>query len=190
MSRRDFFQLFCMFYLQCINRKCAKEKKHQHLTLYQNWSRTPVYFKLAVSASYTFVCAEKNINLRDLIESLAAQLLVVPSHYQVGWIWENHLLVSHNPSSQADAPWITNSLQRRNFTADLIAPPLPPLLHNPSILKFAQIVCCQIPLFYEPLWIRGWGGLFCIQCLLESLKCFYCSARPHGRNTDAPILMP
>ena len=26
MSRRDFFQLFCMFYLQCINRKCAKEK--------------------------------------------------------------------------------------------------------------------------------------------------------------------
>ena len=26
MSRRDFFQIFCMFYLQCINRKCAKEK--------------------------------------------------------------------------------------------------------------------------------------------------------------------
>ena len=52
MSRRDFFQLFCMFYLQCINRKCAKEKKHQHLMLYQNWNRTPVYFKLAVSASY------------------------------------------------------------------------------------------------------------------------------------------
>ena len=24
-----------------------------HLTLYQNWNRTPVYFKLAVSASYT-----------------------------------------------------------------------------------------------------------------------------------------
>ena len=54
MSRRDFFQLFCMFYLQCINRKCAKEKKHQHLTLYQNWNRTPVYFKLAVSASLLF----------------------------------------------------------------------------------------------------------------------------------------
>ena len=28
MSRRDFFQLFCMFYLQCITRKCAKEKKN------------------------------------------------------------------------------------------------------------------------------------------------------------------
>ena len=27
MSRRDFFQLFCMFYLPLINRKCAKEKK-------------------------------------------------------------------------------------------------------------------------------------------------------------------
>ena len=27
MSRRDFFQIFCMFYLQCITRKCAKEKK-------------------------------------------------------------------------------------------------------------------------------------------------------------------
>ena len=26
MSRRDFFQIFCMFYLQCITRKCAKEK--------------------------------------------------------------------------------------------------------------------------------------------------------------------
>ena len=52
MSRRDFFQLFCIFYLQLINRKCAKEKKHQYLTLYQNWNRTPVYFELAVSASY------------------------------------------------------------------------------------------------------------------------------------------
>ena len=26
MSRMDFFQIFCMFYLQCITRKCAKEK--------------------------------------------------------------------------------------------------------------------------------------------------------------------
>ena len=26
ISRRDFFQIFCMFYLQCITRKCAKEK--------------------------------------------------------------------------------------------------------------------------------------------------------------------
>ena len=43
-----------MFYLQCINRKCVKENKHQHLTLYQNWNRTPVYFKLAVSASLLF----------------------------------------------------------------------------------------------------------------------------------------
>ena len=43
-----------MFYLQCITRKCAKEKKQQYLMLYQTWNRTPVYFKLAVSASYTF----------------------------------------------------------------------------------------------------------------------------------------
>ena len=54
MSRRDFFQLFCMFYLRLINRKCAKEKKQQYLMLYQTWNRTPVYFKLAVSASYTY----------------------------------------------------------------------------------------------------------------------------------------
>ena len=52
MSRRDFFQLFCMFYLRLINRKCAEEKKHPYLTLYQNWKRTPVFFELAVSASY------------------------------------------------------------------------------------------------------------------------------------------
>ena len=52
MSRRDFFQIFCMFYLQCITRKCAKEKKQQYLMLYQTWNRTSVYFKLAVSASY------------------------------------------------------------------------------------------------------------------------------------------
>ena len=52
MSRRDFFQLFCMFYLWLINRKWPKEKKHQYLSLYQNWNRTPVYFELAVSASY------------------------------------------------------------------------------------------------------------------------------------------
>ena len=52
LCRRDFFQFFCMFYLRLINRKCAKEKKHQYLMLYQNWNRTTVYFKLAVSASY------------------------------------------------------------------------------------------------------------------------------------------
>ena len=34
------------------NRKCTKEKKHQYLTLYQNWNRTRVYLELAVSASY------------------------------------------------------------------------------------------------------------------------------------------
>ena len=28
------------------------KKKHQYLTLYRNWNRTPVYFELAVSASY------------------------------------------------------------------------------------------------------------------------------------------
>ena len=27
MCRRDLFQIFCMFYLKCITRKCAKEKK-------------------------------------------------------------------------------------------------------------------------------------------------------------------
>ena len=43
-----------MFYLRLINRKCAKEKKQQYLMLYQTWNRTPVYFKLAVSASYHF----------------------------------------------------------------------------------------------------------------------------------------
>ena len=59
MSKRDFFQLFCMFYLRLINRKCAKEKKHQYLTLYQNWNRTPVYFELAVSASYVCMCQIK-----------------------------------------------------------------------------------------------------------------------------------
>ena len=51
MSRRDFFQLFCMFYLRLINRKCSKEKNYPYLTLYQNWYRTPVYSELAVSAS-------------------------------------------------------------------------------------------------------------------------------------------
>ena len=45
MSRRDFFQLFCMFYLRLINRKCAKEKKQQYLMLYQTWNRTSVYFR-------------------------------------------------------------------------------------------------------------------------------------------------
>ena len=49
MSRRDFFQLFCMFCLRLINRKCAKENTEQYLMLYQNWNRTPVYFELAVS---------------------------------------------------------------------------------------------------------------------------------------------
>ena len=29
-----------------------QRKKHQYLTLHQNWYRTPVYFELAVSASY------------------------------------------------------------------------------------------------------------------------------------------
>ena len=56
MSRRDFFQIFCMFYLQCITRKCAKEKKQQYLMLYQTWNRTSVYFKLALSASYQYCC--------------------------------------------------------------------------------------------------------------------------------------
>ena len=64
MSRRDFFQIFCMFYLQCITRKCAKEKKQQYLMLYQTWNRTSVYFKLALSASYAFsgkfnVCSKR-----------------------------------------------------------------------------------------------------------------------------------
>ena len=90
---------------------------------------------------HTNLCEQKNINLRDFIESLAAQLLVVPSHYQVGRIWENHLLVSHNPSSQADAPWITNSLQRRNFTADLIAPPSPSCIISPS----SNLPNCLLP---------------------------------------------
>ena len=30
-----------------------QRKINQYLTLYQNWNRTPVYFKLAVSASYS-----------------------------------------------------------------------------------------------------------------------------------------
>ena len=55
MSKRDFFQIFCMFYLQCITRKCAKEKKQQYLMLYQTWKRTSVYFKLALSWSYIFL---------------------------------------------------------------------------------------------------------------------------------------
>ena len=55
MSRRDFFQLFCMFYLRLINRKCTKEKIQQYLMLYQTWNRTSVYFKLAVIASYYFI---------------------------------------------------------------------------------------------------------------------------------------
>ena len=54
MSRRDFFQLFCIFYNRLINRKCAKEKKQQYLMLYQTWNRTSVYFKLADSASYVW----------------------------------------------------------------------------------------------------------------------------------------
>ena len=62
MSRRDFFQLFCMFYLRLINRKCAKEKKQQYLMLYQTWNRTSVYFKLAISASYTI---QKIQNLKE-----------------------------------------------------------------------------------------------------------------------------
>ena len=49
---KGFLSTFCMFYLWLINRKCAKERKHQYLTLYQNWNRTRVYFELAVSASY------------------------------------------------------------------------------------------------------------------------------------------
>ena len=60
MSRRDFFQLFCMFYLRLIYRKCAKEKKNQYLTVYQNWNRTRVYFELAVSASYILVVIRSN----------------------------------------------------------------------------------------------------------------------------------
>ena len=32
-----------------------QRKKHQYLTLYQNWNRIPVYFELAVSASYMWV---------------------------------------------------------------------------------------------------------------------------------------
>ena len=65
MSRRDFFQLFCMFFLRLINRKCAKEKKHQYLTLYQNWNRNPVYFGLAVSASYIWTCLWESLNLKS-----------------------------------------------------------------------------------------------------------------------------
>ena len=30
------------------------KKRHQYLTLYQNWHRTPVYLDLAVSASYAY----------------------------------------------------------------------------------------------------------------------------------------
>ena len=53
MSRRDFFQLFCMLYLLLINRKCAK--KHKYLTLYQNWNRAPVHFELVdMPHTYTF----------------------------------------------------------------------------------------------------------------------------------------
>ena len=71
MSRRDFFQLFCMFYLRLINRNCVKEKKHHYLTLCQNWNRTPVYFKLAVSASYrvkTLKRDDKAMQVYNLIE--------------------------------------------------------------------------------------------------------------------------
>ena len=49
-------EILILFYLRLINKKCAKEKKHQYLTLHQNWYRTPVYFELAVSASYASKC--------------------------------------------------------------------------------------------------------------------------------------
>ena len=93
MSRRDFFQLFCMFYLRLINRKCAEEKKHPYLTLYQNWNRTPVYFELAVSASYVVFNVKKSMSyqnnigaLRDKIflEHSTAILLSTADHILIG----------------------------------------------------------------------------------------------------------
>ena len=69
MSRRDFFQLFCMFYLWLINRKLAKERKHQYLTVYQNWNRTPVYFELAVSDS-------NGISVKRLVTATAKLFLL------------------------------------------------------------------------------------------------------------------
>ena len=50
-----------------------KKKKHQYLTLYQNWNRTPVYFKLAVSASYTLSIA--CINTTSMLQ-ISASLVI------------------------------------------------------------------------------------------------------------------
>ena len=43
---------FFLFYLRCINRKCAKEKTHWYPTYYQSRCRMPVNFKSIVIASY------------------------------------------------------------------------------------------------------------------------------------------
>ena len=47
------FNFFVCFIFNWSIGSAPKKKKHQYLTLYQNWNRTQVYFELVVSASYT-----------------------------------------------------------------------------------------------------------------------------------------
>ena len=84
MSRRDFFQIFCMFYLQCITRKCAKEKKLWYPTLYQRRFRRPVYFKSIVMSSYM-----KSVIHSFQISKLSVVLLTEPTNNKRHQIIEN-----------------------------------------------------------------------------------------------------
>ena len=126
MSRRDFFQLFCMFYLRLINRKCVKEKKQQYLMLYQTWNRTSVYFKLAVSASYgkvqkiRFTASGRNYIVHCIFSGVIRQnksdrslqykvinepfVQVQMSGARIWYI--GYLLICVNASSSAIEPWI------------------------------------------------------------------------------------
>ena len=78
------FKFFCMFYLQCITRKCAKEKKLWYPMLYQSGVRRPVYFKSIVMSSYM-----KSVIHSFQISKLSVVLLTEPTNNKTHQIIEN-----------------------------------------------------------------------------------------------------
>ena len=112
MSRRDFFQLFCMFYLRLINRKWAKERKHRYLTLYQNWNRTPVYFELAVSDSYPFWWYSGFLSAIHPYNGVNIFVLLLPGDYYFEDL-SNHQLV--NVLRQTSFSGVFRAFHKSNF---------------------------------------------------------------------------
>ena len=79
------FNFFVFFIFNWSTGSAPKKKKHQYLTLYQNWNRTLVYFELAVSDPYVNIIRNILI-LGDLDTTLTCAFSKAMVNYYKGLV--------------------------------------------------------------------------------------------------------